>query len=146
MRVVAVTVLIAWLATACGPQHAPATMHRSEQGLVVSLFGVLASSLAMSVAPDQKDWLITADVGFGAAAVTCLAVYLAADASDGRPMTEREMKQDEAWQLTKRARDQARKGRCDAVQKIQPRVQDLDPSFYDVVFVRDVAIHRCLAR
>lgn len=146
MRVVAVPVLIAVLVTACGPQHAPATMHRSQQGLVVSLLGVLATSLAISAVPDQKDWLVPTDVGFGAAAVACLAVYLAADASDGRPMTEREIKQDQAWQLTKRARDQARKGHCDAVQKIEPRVQALDPDFHDVVFVRDVAIHRCLAR
>ena len=148
MRFVAGLVIVGCLA-ACGPQHAPATMNWSQRALVVSLVGVLATSIGAAAGSSNstvKDGFIAADVGFGVIGVTSVIVYLGADASDnGRPMTERERKQDDAWQLTKRARDQARKGNCKAVQQIEPRVRELDPSFHDVVFARDVAIQHCLA-
>jgi len=147
MRFVVGLVIVACLA-ACGPQHAPATMKWSQRTLVASLVGVLATSIGAAAGSQNatvKDAFIAADVSFGVIGVTSVVVYLAADASDGRPMTEHERKQDEAWQLTKRARDQARKGNCKGVQQIEPRVQELDPSFHEVVFARDVAIKRCLA-
>lgn len=122
-------------------------MKWSERVLVGSLVGVLATSIgaaAGSSNPDVKDAFIALDVTFGAVGLASVGLYLAADASDGRPMTEREIKQDQAWQLTKRAREQARKGNCKAVQQIEPKVVELDPSFHDVVFARDVAIQRCV--
>jgi hypothetical protein len=147
MRPVAVALVIACLCS-CGPQHAPETMKWSQRVLVVSLIGVLATSIGAAAGASNstvKDVFIAGDIAFGAAAATSVVVYLGADASDGRPMTERERKQDQAWQLTKRARDQARKGNCKAVQQIEPRVKEADPDFYDVVFMRDVAIQHCLA-
>jgi hypothetical protein len=122
-------------------------MKWSQRVLVASLVGVLATSIgaaATASSHDAKDAFIGADVACGIIGATSLGVYLAADASDGRPMTEREIKQDQAWQLTKRAEDQARKGNCKSVLTIEPKVIELDPSFHDVVFARDVAIARCL--
>jgi hypothetical protein len=120
-------------------------MKWSERTLVVSLAGVIATSAAASAAGRTKDTFIAADVGFGVLAAASVGVYLGADLSDqGRPMTERERKQDEAWQLTKRAQAAARKDDCASVSKIEPMVVQLDPSFHDMVFERDVAIDRCL--
>lgn len=146
MRSAAIGVVIACLTGACGPQHAPVTMKWSERVLVGSLFGVLATSLGAAASKGStKDAFVAADVSFGALGLGSVVVYLFADASDtGRPMTEREIRQDQAWQLTKRARTLARQGKCDRVREIEPRVEQLDPSFHDVVFVRDVAIARCL--
>jgi hypothetical protein len=149
MRLVAACVLVAWLSAGCGHERAPTTMKWSQRVLVVSLIGVLATSIGAAAGSSNatvKDALIAADVTFGVAAATSVGVYLAADVSDdGPPMTERERKQAQAWQLTKRAREQARKGNCNAVAQIDPVVKAEDASFYEVVFLRDVAIRQCLA-
>jgi hypothetical protein len=149
MRFVASLAFVAYLSAGCGHDHAPTTMKWSQRVLVVSLIGVLASSIGAAAGSRNatvKDAFIAADVTFGAAAATSVGVYLAADASDdGPPMTERERKQAQAWQLTKRAREQARKGNCKAVQQIEPVVKTEDPGFYEVVFMRDVAIRSCLS-
>lgn len=51
---------------------------------------------------------------------------------------------DEAWTLTKQAKDAARQGRCDVVSDLGDRVRALDPGMHDQVFSRDEAIRRCL--
>ena len=56
------------------------------------------------------------------------------------PTTSRE----QAWELTKQAQIAARAGRCDEVASLDARVQQLDKDFYDVTFLRDEAIRRCL--
>jgi hypothetical protein len=140
-----VLVCLAVLLTGCGHEKAPTTMKWSERVLVGSLIGVIATSAAAAAGGSTKDAFIAADVGFGVLAVASVGTYLAADLSDdGPPMTERERKQAQAWQLTKRAQVAARKDDCGSVAKIEPRVSDLDPSFHEVVFLRDVAIDHCL--
>jgi hypothetical protein len=58
--------------------------------------------------------------------------------------TQRERKRAAAWELTKQAGDAARADDCTQVQAIAPRVRELDADFYVSVFMRDVAITRCL--
>lgn len=50
-----------------------------------------------------------------------------------------------AWALTKEAAAAARRDDCEAVRAAEVSVRDLDAEFHAVVFLRDVAIARCLA-
>ena len=141
--------LVLALVWGCGPQKSPRTMRYAEITLTGSLVGVLATSLgaaATSMHPDIKDAMIATDIGFGALAVGSLVVYLVADIYDEEPsnQTAQQKADEEAWDMTKRARDAARKGDCERVKKIEPTVKAKDPSFHDVVFMRDAAIARCL--
>ncbi|MGE5184790.1 MAG: hypothetical protein ACM31C_22110 [Acidobacteriota bacterium] len=143
-----------WLAVlsllaACGYRNAPRTMRYCEIAIVGGLVGVMATSAgaaATSTNPAAKDAFIAADVGFGALAIGAVVVYLLADASDVPPPAQsaQQRAQEEAWQLTKRAREAARHGDCGRVKKIAPAVKDRDSGFYDVVFMRDVAIQNCM--
>ena len=148
MRVLACAVVVACLATACGPKRAPETMKWSQRVLVGALVGVLASSLgAAAQVGASKDTYLAADVTFGVIGLGSVLVYLAADASDvDEPPDQGAVKRDEAWQLTKTARTAAAKNDCDRVRKIDPVVRSLDSSFYEVVFLRDAGIKRCLGR
>jgi hypothetical protein len=141
--------VIALCLSGCGPQKSPRTMHYAQLTLTGGLIGVLASSLAVAATsqhPDVKDAMIGVDIGFGAIAVGSLLVYLVADIYDEEPPSQSAQTKadEEAWEMTKRAREAARKGDCERVKKIEPTVKAKDPSFHDVVFMRDVAIQRCL--
>lgn len=50
----------------------------------------------------------------------------------------------EAWRLTRTAAAAARVGACDTVPPIAKELRLLDPEFRETVFLRDVAIARCL--
>lgn len=137
------------LVVACGYKNAPRTMRYCEFTIVGGLVGVMATSAgaaATSTNHTAKDAFIAADVGFGLLAVGAVVVYLLADASDTPPPAQsaQQRAQDEAWQMTKRAREAARQGDCGRVKRIAPAVKDKDAGFYDVVFIRDAAIARCL--
>jgi hypothetical protein len=54
-------------------------------------------------------------------------------------------RREEAWELTKLAAAAARSGNCDLVLVNDKIVRDIDAEFHEVVFMRDVAIQRCLA-
>jgi hypothetical protein len=54
-------------------------------------------------------------------------------------------RRDEAWELTKLAAAAARDGKCDLVCVNDRIVREIDFEFHEVVFMRDVAIARCLA-
>ena len=75
-------------------------------------------------------------------------VYIATDSKateeSAPPLTRRERNRATAWELTKQAADAARGQDCTQVQAIDPRVRDLDMDFHVSVFMRDVAIQRCL--
>ncbi|HTR50440.1 MAG TPA: hypothetical protein VMJ10_07000 [Kofleriaceae bacterium] len=146
MRVLACAVVVACLATACGPKRAPETMKWSQRVLVGALVGVLATSLgAAAQVGVTKDVWLAADVTFGVIGLGSVVVYLAADATDvDEPTNAGQVKQGEAWQLTKTAREAAAKNDCERVRKIDPVVKSLDASFHEVVFLRDVGIQRCL--
>lgn len=124
-------------------------MHYAEITLAGSLVGVLATSIgvaAVSSHPDAKDAFIAVDIGFGAIATGALVTYLVADLYDeDEPKgTAQSRADEEAWAMTKRAREAARKGDCERVKKIEPVLAAKDKSFHDVVFMRDVAIAKCL--
>lgn len=57
----------------------------------------------------------------------------------------REAQRGAAWAATKDAANAARAGDCAAVQQLDTEVRGIDADFYGTVFVRDVAIARCLA-
>lgn len=76
-------------------------------------------------------------------------VYIATDheaAEEHEPEapTRRERNRAAAWELTQLAATAARDEDCTQVQAIAPRVRDLDTDFHLAVFMRDVAIQRCL--
>ena len=50
-----------------------------------------------------------------------------------------------AWNLTKHAQAAARAFDCTTVGRLDAEVTKIDTSFHDIVFLRDVAIIRCLA-
>lgn len=58
------------------------------------------------------------------------------------PVIER---RERAWRLTQQAAVAARADRCDIVKTLNQQVFDLDPDFYATVFLRDVAIDRCVS-
>ena len=141
--------VIALCLSGCGPQKSPKTMRYAEITLTGSLVGVLASSLAVAATsqhPDLKTAMIGVDIGFGSLALGSLLVYLVADIYDEEPPSQSAQTRadEEAWEMTKRAREAARAGDCGRVKKIEPTVKAKDPSFHDVVFMRDAAILRCL--
>lgn len=145
MRASALAIVL--LLAACGPKNAPRTMHYAQLTLTGALVGVLASSIAAAATKgDTKTAMIGVDIGFGGIALASLGVYLIADVTDVPPPTQsaQQKADEEAWSMTKRAQEAARKGDCDRVKKIEPTVKDRDPSFHDTVFMRDAAIQRCL--
>lgn len=83
-------------------------------------------------------------------AVIGALVYIATDEKAKEPqgptLTRREKKRLEAWELTKQAGQAARERDCMQVEAIHPRVRELDLEFHNIVFMRDVAIQRCLAK
>ena len=141
-------IVLALTASACGYQKSQRTMHYAEMTIVGSLVGVLASSIgvAATAGTGAKDVLVGVDVGCGVVATGALVTYLVADLYDeDEPKgTAQQRADEEAWQMTKRAREAARKGDCDRVKKIEPALAAKDKSFHDVVFMRDVAIAKCL--
>ncbi len=134
----------------CGPQKSPRTMWYAQWTIAGSLVGVLGASagVAATAGTGAKDTLIGVDIGFGAVAVGALLVYLVADIYDEEPQNQSAQSKadEEAWQMTKRARDAARAGDCARVKKIEVAVRDKDKGFHDVVFMRDVAIQKCLGK
>ena len=62
----------------------------------------------------------------------------------GMPRKAVPSKQEQAWALTKSAQGAARAGDCERVTRIDGEVRALDPGLHEVVFMRDVAIRRCL--
>jgi len=87
-------------------------------------------------------------LGFVPVAVLGALVYISTDEraneDRGPTLTRRERNRATAWELTKQAAGAAREQDCTQVQAIAPRVRELDFDFHTSVFMRDVAIQRCL--
>ena len=145
MRAVAVV-----LALTCGCTQAQARKaHRAgEIATAGGLIGVLACGVVAALDPAHEDTIMTVGLGFVPISVFGALVYISTDKranEDTGPMlTRRERNRATAWELTKQAADAARSQDCTQVQAIAPRVRDLDLDFHVSVFMRDVAIQRCL--
>jgi hypothetical protein len=144
MRSVAAVSLVAWLAIGCHPPDPARRMRHAELIIAGGLIGVLASSAVIGVDPPSRAVMVPVVAGFGALAIAGVVTYIGASLADTQGSRTQQQIDEDAWQLTKRARDVARNGDCDRVKKIAPAVKDKDASFYDAVFIRDAAIQRCL--
>jgi len=61
------------------------------------------------------------------------------------PLTrELQLARERAWMLTKQAAAAARAGDCTAVRTLSEQIRAIDLDFHDTVFLRDVAILRCM--
>jgi hypothetical protein len=116
----------------------------AEGGLV----GMLAAGFAAAAIPSHDTQIMTAGLAFIPISVVGVLVFIATDSRANEPapptLTRRERRRAEAWELTKQAEAAARSADCTQVQAIDPRVRDLDLEFHGVVFMRDIAIQRCL--
>ena len=117
---------------------------RAEYAIGGSLIGVIASSLTMAALPGQKPVLIPITIGFGVLAVASTVAYGVAHARVVNEPAGPPPKPNPPWALTQRAQAAARADRCDEVRELDPKVKALDEDFHAVVFMRDVAIKRCL--
>ena len=145
MRAVAVV-----LALTCGCTQTQARKaHRAgEIATAGGLIGVLACGVVAALDPAHEDAIMTVGLGFVPISVLGALVYISTDKKanedPGPILTRRERNRATAWELTKQAADAARSQDCTQVQAIAPRVRDLDLDFHVSVFMRDVAIQRCL--
>ena len=129
-----------------------AQAHRAHRGGEIAtgagLVGVLGCVTAASIVPAHEDALTTVGIAFIPVAVLGALVFISTNHIVERdrepPLTRRERHRRTAWELTKQAADAARVADCTQVQAIAPRVRELDLEFHGVVFMRDIAIQRCL--
>lgn len=141
-------VLVVVLASACTQTQARRVHRVGEVATAAGLVGVLTSVTIASAIPAREDTFTTAGLAFIPVAVLGALLYITTDSiarrKPERPLSRRERHQAAAWDLTKQAASAARAEDCTQVQAIAPRVRDLDADFHVSVFMRDVAIQRCL--
>jgi hypothetical protein len=146
MRLVAVVFV---LATGCSQTQARKAHRAGEVATAGGLIGVLTAGVVASLVPAHEDAIMTVGLGFVPISIVGALVYISTDSKvngdhEGPTMTRRERNRATAWELTKQAEDAARDQDCTQVQAIAPRVRELDLDFHVSVFMRDVAIQRCL--
>lgn len=144
-----VAALVALLATACTTPQARRAHRAGEIATAGGLVGMLVAGVTASALPKHEDAILTGGLVFVPISVFGALVYIATDKQaneheHGPTMTRRERRRAEAWELTKQAGVAAREQDCTQVEAIDPRVRDLDQDFHVSVFMRDVAIQRCL--
>ncbi len=129
--------------TACSSQRAKL----ATAGISVGVSGIATVQIATM---DENPPVLLTALALSAGMLGMLALLSGLDhggRGDVRPTVTipQPDRRDEAWELTKLAASAARAGDC-ALVSVQNRiVRDIDPEFHEVVFVRDVAIARCLA-
>ena len=138
-------VLALAIAHGCTPRQVRITHRTGELMTGGGLIGLLATGVTAALLPSHEDTLATVGIGFIPVAVVGALLFITTDSASGRDrepkLTRRERHQLAAWELTKQAAVAARERDCTQVQAIAPRVREL---FHTVVFMRDVAILRCL--
>lgn len=141
-------VLVVVLASACTQTQARRAHRVGEVATAAGLLGMLASVTIATAIPAREETFTTAGLAFIPVAVLGALLYITTDSLARRelerPLSRRERHRAAAWELTKRAASAARTEDCTQVQAIAPRVRDLDVDFHVSVFMRDVAIQRCL--
>jgi hypothetical protein len=143
--------LVAVLVTGCTTTQARKAHRAGEFATAGGLVGMLVAGTAAAAVPAHEDTIMTIGLVFVPISVLGALVYIATDEQanerdHGPKLTRRERKRLEAWELTKQAEQAAREQDCTQVEAIDPRVHDLDLELHAVVFMRDVAIQRCLRR
>ena len=145
MRAVAVVLV---LACGCTQTQARKAHRAGEVATAGGLVGVLTCGVVAALDPAHEDAIMTVGLGFVPISVLGALVYISTDSraneDHGPVLTRRERNRATAWDLTKQAAEAAREQDCTQVQAIAPRVRDLDVDFHVSVFMRDVAIQRCL--
>jgi hypothetical protein len=145
MRALAVVVV---LAGACTQGQARKAHRAGEIAAAGGLIGVLACSVVAALDPAHEQTMMNVGLGFVPVSVIGALVYISTDKraneDHGPQLTRRERNRATAWELTKQAAGAAREEDCTQVQAIAPRVRELDLDFHASVFMRDVAIQRCL--
>ena len=141
-------VVVLALTSACTQTQARKAHRAGEIATAGGLIGILACGLTAAAIPAHDTQIFDAGLVFVPVSVFGALVYISTDEkamAEAPPMiTRRERNRAAAWDLTKQAADAARREDCTEVQAIDPRVRDLDRDFHMSVFMRDVAIQRCL--
>lgn len=138
------------LAIACGCTQTQARRaHRAgEVATAGGLIGVLVAGVAASIDQEHEETIMKVGLGFVPISLIGALVYIATDdeAAEHHATgpTLRQRNRAEAWELTQEAATAARTEDCTHVQALAPKVRELDTDFHLVVFMRDVAIQRCL--
>lgn len=145
-RVLAVAAVVV---VGCSQTQARRAHRAAEVTTAGGLCGVLVAGVAAALVPSHDDQIMTVGFAFVPVSLVGALVYVATDhdatEEHGEPaLTRRERNRAAAWQLTQQAADAARMQDCTQVQAIAPRVRELDMDFHLAVFMRDVAIVRCL--
>ena len=141
-------VVVLALTSACTQTQARRAHRAGEIATAGGLLGILACGMTAAALPEHDSQILDVGLVFVPISVFGALVYISTDEkamSEAPPMvTRRERNRAAAWDLTKQAADAARQQDCTQVQAIDPRVRDLDRDFHTSVFMRDVAIQRCL--
>jgi len=125
-------------------------IHRAgEVATAGGLIGIVASGMAAAIVPRHEDTIMTVGLAFVPVSIIGALLYITTDEKDDEArgptlLTRRERNRAAAWDLTQQAASAARVQDCTQVQAIAPRVRELDVDFHLAVFMRDVAIQRCL--
>jgi hypothetical protein len=130
------------VAAGCTREAAPKARLAGEILALGGVGGIVASASLTGVSSDFK----TAVLGFSVATLVGLITYAVADITDpANAASETEAEQHHRWakELTARATDAARAGKCDDVRTLEMRVRGYDAEVHDLVFMRDPDIVRC---
>jgi hypothetical protein len=146
-------------AVGCSHQR-PST--RTSASLALVGFAVAAGGTTLWRRVDSEPGKVTAAVLIGTGAVFALvhgAIAFGAEGAEPEPpevtrafraaaarRAQLDLSRARAWQLTKASAAAARAGDCHVARDFDDEIDALDPEFHDVVFLRDAAIARCLAR
>jgi hypothetical protein len=141
-------VVVLVLASACTQTQARSAHRVGEVATATGLIGLLASVTVATAVPSHETTFTSVGLAFVPVAVLGALLYISTDSLSRREpervLSRRERHRAAAWDLTKRAASAARAEDCTQVQAIAPRVRELDLDFHVSVFMRDVAIQRCL--
>jgi len=140
----AVVLVLAVALGACTPAQAPAMRTSGKVMALGGVAGIVGSAFAINVTDHAKEML----VGFEVISAVGIVSYAYAEITWPRVEVIQETPEERhhRWAkiLTERAAGAARDGRCPRVRRLEPRVQQYDRVFHDLVFMKDPEILKCL--
>jgi len=140
----AVVLVLAVALGACTPAQAPAMRTSGKVMALGGVAGIVGSAFAINVTDHAKEML----VGFEVISAVGIVSYAYAEITWPRVEVIQETPEERhhRWAkiLTERAAGAARDGRCPRVRRLEPRVQQYDRVFHDLVFMKDPEIVKCL--